>query len=68
MTETFGVTEASWNRLLQALDEAPEVSRALLFGSRALGRARRGSDIDLAVEGEGVTSLVALDPGKPRPD
>ena len=32
----------------------PEVSSAVLFGSRAKGTARLGSDIDLALYGEGI--------------
>lgn len=29
----------------------PEISRAILFGSRALGTAHRASDIDIAIDG-----------------
>jgi len=32
----------------------PEVRRAVLFGSRAKGTAKQGSDIDLALYGEGL--------------
>ncbi|MDX2063374.1 MAG: nucleotidyltransferase domain-containing protein [Bacteroidia bacterium] len=37
--------------LLAVLAEVSEVERAWVFGSRAVGRARPGSDIDLAVAG-----------------
>jgi predicted nucleotidyltransferase len=32
----------------------PEVGKATLFGSRAKGTAKEGSDIDLALYGEGL--------------
>lgn len=34
----------------------PEVERATLFGSRAKGNFREGSDIDLALEGDALES------------
>lgn len=36
--------------LKAVLSGFPEVRQAWLFGSRAVGRARRASDIDLAIE------------------
>ncbi len=34
-----------------ALARHPEVEGALVFGSRAMGRAHGGSDVDVAIEG-----------------
>ena len=45
--------------LKQALRGRRDVQVALLFGSRARGRARAGSDVDVAVEGRGL-DLLAL--------
>ena len=36
----------------------PEVQEVVLFGSRVLGNAKIGSDVDLAVCGENVTSSI----------
>jgi predicted nucleotidyltransferase len=41
-------------RIQDVLAHHPEVVRAVLFGSRAKGTARLGSDIDLALYGEGL--------------
>ena len=41
-------------RIQGVLIHFPEVSSAVLFGSRAKGTARLGSDIDLALYGEGI--------------
>jgi len=43
--------------LRPVLAEVPEVELALLFGSRARGRESAGSDVDIAVEGEGIDRL-----------
>jgi predicted nucleotidyltransferase len=59
--ETYGIAPFSWQRLQSVLSEYPQIDRAALFGSRALGRARKGSDIDLVLEGAGVTAGLALD-------
>lgn len=41
-----------YDRITSVLSRYPGVVRAVLFGSRAKGTARDGSDIDLALEGE----------------
>ena len=50
-----GVPEASQQRLLQLLCQHPHVEALWLFGSRAMGRYRPGSDLDLCLEGEQLT-------------
>jgi len=52
---SFGVSERSWRLLLESLAGCPEVERAILFGSRAMGNYRQGSDIDIALVGDHVT-------------
>lgn len=41
--------------LKSILSGFPEVRQAWLFGSRAVGRARRASDIDLAIEAPDIS-------------
>jgi predicted nucleotidyltransferase len=50
-------------RIIGVLANEPAVQRVWLFGSRALDRAREGSDIDLCLDGEGLDSdrLLALE-------
>jgi len=57
----FGITEKSFAHIQETLAEYPEIEKVLIFGSRAMGTARRGSDIDLALFGEKVTLKLALD-------
>ena len=45
--------------LVEWARQYPEIEQIILFGSRALGNAKKGSDVDLAVVGTQVTqSLV----------
>lgn len=45
----IGLPQHALDRLLSVFDAYPEVDRVILFGSRAKGNFRPGSDIDLCV-------------------
>lgn len=51
----FGLSEAQLAEIIAILQKYPEVSRGLIFGSRAMGNYAIASDIDLAIKGKGVT-------------
>lgn len=57
--ERFGISEHSFRRMQEALHAREEVKRALIFGSRAKGTAKHGSDVDLAIVGRQVTEATA---------
>lgn len=46
-----GLSERELALIIDVFKETGNVSRAILFGSRAKGTARPNSDIDLAIEG-----------------
>jgi len=46
-----GLTEKTMVRIHEILSRYPAVNRAVLFGSRAKGNFKPGSDIDLAIIG-----------------
>lgn len=50
-----GLTASHLDLLRSTLARHPEVECAVIFGSRAKGTFRAGSDIDLALKGSGVT-------------
>jgi predicted nucleotidyltransferase len=52
---TFGLTERDMQTLTDIFQKYPEVKSVCLFGSRAKGTFKQGSDIDLAVMNEGVS-------------
>lgn len=52
MKADHGLSEATINCIGQVLAQFPRVEKALLFGSRAKGIHKLGSDIDLALTGQ----------------
>jgi len=54
MTSTHGLTGRTLGLIAGVLARFPEVEKAVLFGSRAKGTYKSGSDIDLSLEGEAL--------------
>lgn len=53
----FGLSKMQLQLILGVINNFEEIEKALIFGSRAKGTNRPGSDIDLALIGEKLTSL-----------
>lgn len=51
MSTAFGLSAETIAIIRQVLARHPQVERAVIYGSRALGTHRPGSDIDLALYG-----------------
>ncbi len=56
ITNKFGLTERDMQTIRDILKKYPEVITVWLFGSRAKGTFKKGSDIDLAIMNEGVNN------------
>lgn len=56
----MGLNKNELNHLEGIFIKVPHVERAVLFGSRAIGTHRNGSDVDIAVYGSGLSSLDIL--------
>lgn len=54
----YGLSTASIEAIQSVFAGHPEVERVLLYGSRAMGNYREGSDIDVTLFGEGVDLTV----------
>lgn len=50
----FGLTEATIEKICGVLASHPQVEQAVLYGSRAKGNYKNGSDIDLTLMGQGL--------------
>ncbi len=50
----FGLSEKNCRTIRQILQQYPAVARAMIYGSRAKGNYRNGSDIDLTLFGEAL--------------
>ncbi len=49
-----GLSSEELEAILAILKQFPEIEEAVLFGSRAMGKERRGSDVDIALKGREV--------------
>ena len=54
----FGLSDIDINTIKNILASSPEVEQAIMFGSRAKGNYKPGSDIDIALKGQGLTNIV----------
>ncbi len=56
----YGLTGKQLNEILDIITANPAVEEAILFGSRAKGNYRNGSDVDIALKGENLTLTDVL--------
>lgn len=49
--EELGLLQSDVDEILAVLREFPEIDSAYIFGSRAKGNYRNGSDVDMALKG-----------------
>ena len=54
----FGLLERDFKFILKAISAYPEIEEVIIFGSRAMGNYKKGSDIDLAIKGEKVDQRI----------
>lgn len=55
MGAKFGLKQATIEKINGVFSSRPHIETVILYGSRAKGNYRNGSDIDLTIEGETVT-------------
>ncbi|MBM7554489.1 nucleotidyltransferase family protein [Thalassobacillus pellis] len=56
----YGLLKRDLYYIQKAVDKFPEIEHVLLFGSRALGNHKNGSDVDLAIVGKEVSHRTIL--------
>lgn len=56
----FGIKPESITKINAVFSSHPQISQVILYGSRAKGTQRDGSDIDLTIQGEDVTLTQLL--------
>ncbi len=54
----YGLSQSVIQKICAVLTRYPQVEKAILYGSRAKGNYKRGSDIDLALIGRDLTLNV----------
>jgi predicted nucleotidyltransferase len=58
MSANHGLTGETVVQIHNVLAQFPEVEKAVLYGSRAKGNYKSGSDVDLTLMGAAVTSKI----------
>jgi len=56
----FGLPPAAVEKIRGVFARYPQVEKAVLYGSRAKGNYKNGSDIDLTLYGEGLNHRILL--------
>ena len=55
---SFGLPESLIEEIIDILQNHPEVEEALIYGSRAKGNYKEGSDIDMVLKGEHLNETI----------
>ena len=55
----YGLSDHTLKEMQKLFSTFPEIEQVILFGSRAKGTCKPGSDIDLALKGNEVTGRTA---------
>lgn len=50
----FGLKDSDLDYIKKVLGKFPEIEKAVIFGSRAKGNYKPGSDVDIAIYGEKI--------------
>ena len=56
----YGISDKSLSIIIETIKTYKEIEKAVLFGSRAKGNHKKGSDIDIALYGETADEKLAL--------
>ena len=56
----YGLSDQNIEKIRSVLAANPQIERAILYGSRAMGNYRSGSDIDLTLQGNQLSVAFLL--------
>lgn len=56
----FGIAPKSFELILKTISEFKEIEKAAIYGSRAMGNFKQGSDIDLAIYGVNISAETVI--------
>jgi len=54
----YGLKNTDLETILEAVKKYPNINEAILFGSRAMGTHKLGSDVDIALKGDGLSGTI----------
>ncbi len=56
----YGLLDRDLKLIIESVQSFPEISSAVLFGSRAKGTHKIASDVDFVIKGESITYETAI--------
>ncbi len=54
----YGLKQRDIKNIQKAVKDFPEIEKVIIFGSRAMGNFKNGSDIDIAIKGQNITRKI----------
>lgn len=54
----YGLLDRDLKNMFDAFEKHPDIEEVIIFGSRAMGNYKKGSDIDLAVKGKNIDRKI----------
>ena len=54
----FGITDLDLELIIKTLKSYSKIKKAIIFGSRAIGNYKNGSDIDIAISGNNIQDIL----------
>lgn len=64
----YGLKEKEIDEINKLISHYPQIDEAILYGSRAMGNFKRGSDIDLTLKGQNLSLATLLKLGNDLDD
>lgn len=58
MSSKYGLSNLTLKKILNVFTHYPELKKVILYGSRAKGTYRKGSDIDITLKGKGINLSI----------
>jgi len=58
MSNQFGISDTDLIKIISTIRTFKEIESVILFGSRAIGNFKSGSDIDLALYGKNISQII----------
>jgi predicted nucleotidyltransferase len=55
----YGLSEKQLQEIVNTIAQFQEIEEAVIFGSRATGKYKKASDVDIALKGEKVNAALA---------
>jgi len=56
----YGLLDRDLRFIREAIKKYPEIDEAIIFGSRAMGNYKKGSDVDIALKGQNVNRRTVI--------